>query len=66
MRIIVDRFEGEYAVVELENRQFLHVPRRLLPGGAAEGTVLDVLINERETRERKESISKRMAELRNE
>jgi hypothetical protein len=66
MRIIVDRFEGEYAVVELENRQFLHIPRRLLPGGAAEGTVLDVLINERETRERKESISKRMAELRNE
>jgi hypothetical protein len=66
MRIIVDRFEGEFAVVELENRQFLHIPRRLLPGGAAEGTVLDILMNERETRERNERISKRMEELWNE
>jgi hypothetical protein len=34
-----------------------------LPGGAAEGTVLDILINEKETGERKERISRRMGKL---
>lgn len=63
MRIVIDRFEGEYAVVELESGQFFHVPRQLLPGGAAEGTVLDILINEKETGERKERISRRMGKL---
>lgn len=37
--LIVDRFEGEWAVLEWEGRTF-PVPRNLLPEGAREGDCL--------------------------
>jgi len=39
---IVDRFEGDRAVVETEDRTTLELPRRLLPEGTEEGDVLRV------------------------
>ena len=51
MRVIIDRFEGNIAVVELEE-QMLNVPRALFPGAkegdAVEITVLGKVIDEGE------------------
>ena len=62
---IIDRFEGEYAVVELEDRQMKNIPRAQLPPQAAEGDVLrldpPIRIDAQKTAERKERI-RRMAE----
>jgi hypothetical protein len=40
---IIDRLEGEMAVIEWENGVF-NLPRELLPLGAREGDVLQILI----------------------
>jgi hypothetical protein len=42
---IVDRFEGEYAVVERALHEKLHVPRALLPAGVREGDALRVTVS---------------------
>lgn len=54
MKGIIDRFEGEYAVVEFEGRQMKDIPRRDLPAGLKEGDVIQgtdgiYVFNERET-----------------
>lgn len=40
MRIIIDRFEGNFAVVELENRTMVNMPLELLPAEAKLCTVI--------------------------
>lgn len=42
---IVDRFEGDYAVVERALHETLHVPRALLPAGVREGDALRVTVS---------------------
>jgi len=39
MQAVIDRFEGELAVLEIEGK-FKNVPRRNIPEGAREGDVL--------------------------
>jgi len=43
MRCIVDRFEGDYAVVEYCGK-VLNLPRVFLPQEAREGDVLDIIV----------------------
>lgn len=43
-RWIVDRFEGDLAVVEADGDRVLDVPRWLLPADAAEGDVIVVAV----------------------
>lgn len=42
MKIIIDRFEGHYAVCEKENRTMMDIKRSNLPSKAKEGDVLSV------------------------
>lgn len=42
---IVDRFEGDYAVVERALHETLRVPRALLPAGLREGDALRVTVS---------------------
>jgi hypothetical protein len=42
MQIIIDRFEGSFAVCEDENRRMINIERSKLPPGAKEGDVLRV------------------------
>ncbi len=43
MKAVIDRFEGEYAVVLVGPEEIkVDLPRELLPEGAREGSVLDV------------------------
>lgn len=40
---IIDRLEGEWAVIEGEEKTF-NLPRRLLPEGAGEGDVIQITV----------------------
>lgn len=62
MQIIVDHIEDDYLVVELEDLSTIDVPRALIPN-AKEGDVVDIIINEEATNERREEVHKLMDEL---
>lgn len=62
MQVIIDRFEGKYAVVELENGTFGHISKTILPN-AKEGDVVLIQIDHQETRKRREKIQKLMNEV---
>jgi hypothetical protein len=68
MRVVIDRFEGEYAVCEREDRTMINIVRKNLPKGVKEGDVLivdgdTIRIDGREGRQKKEEIKKLMDEL---
>lgn len=56
---IIDRFEGDWAVIEFGRKTF-NLPKIILPKGAKEGDVIDieVTIDRKTTASRKESINK--------
>ncbi|NLV16317.1 MAG: DUF3006 domain-containing protein [Syntrophomonadaceae bacterium] len=62
--LIIDRFEGEWAVVEYQKKTF-NFPKELLPSQAKEGDVIEinVLIDAQGTRSRAEKIKKLADEL---
>lgn len=62
MRVIIDRFEGDFAVVELSDGKFVNLPK-VLVDGAQEGDVIDISINKRETEKRKSDTLDLMSHL---
>lgn len=57
--VVIDRFEGEKAVLKLEDGQTLIVPIEFLPEEASEGDVLRLSFgNDREEKEKKENLAK--------
>lgn len=40
MQGIIDRFEGEYALVEFDGKKMKNIPRTILPDGCKEGDVI--------------------------
>lgn len=55
---VIDRIEGDVAVVELSAGKTVNVPLSALPDGAREGTVLQITADrEEEARRRKKSRS---------
>ncbi len=63
MQVIIDRFEGDFAVVELANKETVNMPRVLLPEGAKEGDIIDIVLNQQGTFERKTQMENRMKNL---
>lgn len=63
MKIIIDRFEGKFAVAELENKSLVNIPRDVLPADTIEGTVLTIEIDQQETKRRETGIKKLMNDL---
>jgi len=61
--MIIDRFEGEFAVVELSDKTFINIPLSELPKGSEEGDVLKLRIDQKETEKRKERIKDLMDDL---
>ncbi len=47
MKKVIDRFEGEFAVVELPDGRFCNIPKCALPKGAGEGDVILLSIKEK-------------------
>ncbi|MEW8973982.1 MAG: DUF3006 domain-containing protein [Tissierellaceae bacterium] len=56
MKFIIDRFEDAIAVVELDDKEIIDIPRQILPRDAKEGDVIIVSISKEETEERRKRI----------
>ncbi|CDZ23914.1 hypothetical protein CCDG5_0785 [[Clostridium] cellulosi] len=56
MKYTIDRFEGNFAVVELENGKFADIPRIAIPAEAREGDIIEVTVNKSETEKRRNEI----------
>lgn len=41
---IIDRFEGDWAIIETENRHTFNMPRFVLPPGIKEGDVINIQV----------------------
>lgn len=63
MKVTIDRFEGDYAVVELPDMNMVDMPIALVPEGAREGDVLIIKVDVEETKNRKARIEKLMDNL---
>lgn len=63
MKFIIDRFEGEFAVVELEDKEMVDLPKILLPIEAKEGDLIIVSIDKEETKNRQERIQEKFNKL---
>ena len=46
MKVIIDRFEGNYAVCEKEDKTMINIERNKIPTEAKEGSVLSVTEDE--------------------
>lgn len=55
MQVIIDRFEGDFAIVETQDKVYVNLPRILLPK-AKEGDVINIDIDAAETEKRKKVI----------
>lgn len=63
MKIIIDRFEGNVAVVELLNGTTIDCPIALLPDNACEGSIVNITVDEKATEEKLHSLTDRMNRL---
>lgn len=57
MKWIIDRFEGDVAVIEYDNGNHFNLPRASLPESAKEGDVIALTIDADETEARRNRIS---------
>lgn len=55
MDVIVDRIEGDYAVLEIEKGKMCNLPLELVPN-VKEGDIVTIIINKDKTEERKKTI----------
>ena len=63
MKVVIDRFEGNYAVCEMEDRKLINIERGKVPEAAREGDILiidncKVIIDTSGTQKRKQEIDK--------
>jgi hypothetical protein len=63
MKFTIDRFEGDFAVVELDDQTMENIPRRILPSQANEGDIISLEIDVTETQKRREYIKKLMDDV---
>lgn len=68
MKVTIDRFEGDFAVVEKPDRTMMNIRRSKLPAGAKEGDILiiediNVRIDPSETAKRKKAVDALMKDL---
>jgi len=68
MKVIIDRFEGDFAVCEKEDRQMLDIERDKIPTTAKEGDVLNITndritIDLEDTKRRKKEIEELTKDL---
>ena len=63
MRIIIDRIEGDFAIVELPSGQMIDCPRAMLPGNAKEGSILNITVDEAATNDKLQMVTERMNRL---
>lgn len=60
MEFIIDRFEGNYAVVELEDGSLENIPIKCLPTNATQGSIIEINVNYSETNSRRNKMKNKM------
>jgi len=60
--LIIDRFEGDFAVIETSDG-FVSIPKKDLPAGLQEGDILSISVDKNETDSRKKRIEGMMGNL---
>lgn len=68
MKVVIDRFEENYAVCEKEDRTMINLEKKLLPNGAKEGDILvlqdnTILIDKAAAQKRKNEIDDLMKDI---
>ncbi|MCM0647365.1 DUF3006 domain-containing protein [Clostridium swellfunianum] len=68
MKVIIDRFEGNFAVCEKEDEEMINIEKSKLPSNSKEGDVLiingeNTTFDEEETNARRERVRKLMDSL---
>jgi len=68
MKVIIDRFDGDFAVCEKKDRTMLNIKRDKLPPEAKEGDILNIYddiitVDSAATTKRKNTVSKLFADL---
>ena len=63
MRLIVDRFENEWAMVELEDGRLAGMPKICLPDDVTEGSIVEIRTICEETEKRRSEMRAKMASL---
>jgi hypothetical protein len=68
LKVVIDRFEGYYAVCEKEDCEIIDIHRSRIPSDAKEGDVLNVvdgeaIIDTAETEKRKSEIEQKTKDL---
>ena len=63
MRVIVDRFEGNIAAVELEDGSVIDCPKAKLPPNAKEGSIINITVDENATNAKLKEVTERMNKL---
>ena len=63
MKIIIDRFEGNIAVVELPDGKMIECSRALFPQNAKEGSIINITVDEKATNEKLQKNTERMNKL---
>lgn len=68
MKVVIDRFEENYAVCEKEDRTMINLERSSLPKGAKEKDVLiledgKIFIDKNDTEKRKDEVSDLMKDM---
>lgn len=62
MEVIIDRFEDEYAIVEIDIENFAKISKKLV-SDAKEGDVINITIDKMATESRQEHISSLVNDL---
>lgn len=63
MKFVIDRFEGDIAIVELQDGNIVECSKLLLPKGSKEGDILCISIEKEATEEKKRILTDRMNKL---
>ena len=63
MNVTIDRFEGEYAVVEIDDGSFANLPLALVPTGADEGSVISITLDTAAAESRRKEVGRLMDKL---
>lgn len=62
MTITIDRIEGNYLIVELENGKIINLPKELIPN-AKENDIYTIMLNKDEMKKRKNNINNLINDL---
>ena len=62
MRWIIDRFEGDFAVIE-SNGICFNIPKQALPSAVTEGDVLEISVNAEESEFKEKELKDRLKKL---